>query len=438
MRFPTTLAAGRFCGYCLYRYRLIPRGAVVMGRKPNPIPSYLPHKRAGGVVRARVCIRGKWIPLGVYGSPESRRKYRRLIAELEAQGGPPVTGAGITVGELVERFDAHARRHYRHPDGSPTSELRNVRDALRPVLDLYESVPAAEFGPLALKAVRAKLVADGICRTSVNARVGRVKRAFKWAVSEELIPETTHRALASVAGLRRNRTEAAEREPVGPVADAVVAATLPRLDATVAAMVRVQRLTGMRPGEVCALRGDEIDTTGPVWKLKPEAHKTAYAGKVRTLRFGPRAQAVLAPLLAACPPGEHLFSPKRQRAARAAARRAARKSKVPPSQVSRAKPPALLRRPPRDWYTPAGYGGRVAAAVKAENARRARQAGAGNYDPLPHWHPNQLRHTFGTAVRHRFGLEAAQVLLDHEQASTTEIYAERDAALADRVAAEVG
>ena len=54
------------------------------------------------------------------------------------------------------------------------------------------------------------------------------------------------------------------------------------------------------------------------------------------------------------------------------------------------------------------------------------------------WSPNQLRHTAGTEIRAKFGLEAAQVVLGHAAADVTQIYAERDLALATQVAREVG
>lgn len=53
-------------------------------------------------------------------------------------------------------------------------------------------------------------------------------------------------------------------------------------------------------------------------------------------------------------------------------------------------------------------------------ARAAKRAG------VEHWTPNQLRHTCATTVRRDHGLEAAQVILGHSGAKTTEIYAERD------------
>jgi hypothetical protein len=43
-----------------------------------------------------------------------------------------------------------------------------------------------------------------------------------------------------------------------------------------------------------------------------------------------------------------------------------------------------------------------------------------------------------TKTRKQFGLEAAQVLLGHSRADITQVYAERDEALAFRLAAEVG
>jgi integrase len=54
------------------------------------------------------------------------------------------------------------------------------------------------------------------------------------------------------------------------------------------------------------------------------------------------------------------------------------------------------------------------------------------------WHPNQIRHTVGTEVRSRFGLECAQVLLGHSKADTTQVYAERDQKQAIEVARKIG
>ncbi|MEO2092036.1 MAG: site-specific integrase [Gemmataceae bacterium] len=113
------------------------------------------------------------------------------------------------------------------------------------------------------------MIAAGWSRKRINQRVGHVRRAFKWGVENELVPPAVLHALAAVPGLQAGRTAARETTPVEPADDAVVDATLPFLRPAVAAMVRVQRLTGMRPGEVCQVRPADLDTGGPVWKFTP-------------------------------------------------------------------------------------------------------------------------------------------------------------------------
>jgi integrase len=108
------------------------------------------------------------------------------------------------------------------------------------------------------------LAESGKCRRYCNYLVQQIRRIFKWGVSQELIPETVYRALATVSGLKRGRTEAREPDPVGPVADTVVDATLPHLPVVIADMVRLERLTGCRPAEVCSIRPCDVDTSGNV------------------------------------------------------------------------------------------------------------------------------------------------------------------------------
>ena len=63
-----------------------------------------------------------------------------------------------------------------------------------------------------------------------------------------------------------------------PVDLDVVKKTIPFLPSNVAAMVRLQLLTAMRPGEVRSMRLCDIDTTGEVWYDIPFEHKTEHHG----------------------------------------------------------------------------------------------------------------------------------------------------------------
>ncbi len=97
--------------------------------------------------------------------------------------------------------------------------------------------------------------------------------------------------------LKAGRTSAPDLDPVKPVDDKIVAATVVHCTKVVADMVKVQRLTGMRPAEVCALTPGMIDRSKDHWVAKFRDHKTAWRGKERIVMIGPQAQAVLRPYL---------------------------------------------------------------------------------------------------------------------------------------------
>ncbi len=242
------------------------------------LPSYRLHKPSGLAV---VSIGGRDVYLGKFGTPESRAEYDRLMAEWLATGRRPIvaesaSGADLTVNEMLLAYLDYADGYY-VKNGKPTTEPVNIRLALRPLRQLYGHTPAREFGPLRLKTVRQAMIESGLCRSEVNKRVRHVLRAFKWAVGEEMVPPSIHHGLKAVPGLRRGRADVRESEPVKPVPVAFVDAIKPYVSRQVWAMVELQRLSGMRPGEVCMMRSCDLDTSGRVWAYTPESHKT-YSG----------------------------------------------------------------------------------------------------------------------------------------------------------------
>lgn len=390
-------------------------------------PSLRRHKPSGQAV---VTLDGKDRYLGSWPArmktpPAAvQAAYDRLISEWLAGGrrlsADPI-GEAYSINQLILDFWRHAEQHYRHEDGTHTNELTDYRYSLRPLRELYGDMPADEFSPLRLKAVRQKMIESGLCRTVINQRVGRIVRMFRWGVSEELVPETVYRALTTVRGLEKGRCAARESEPVRPVADDAVEAVIPHVLPPVRAMIRIQRLTGARPGEVCDMRVCDIDMSGDVWLYRPARHKMKHRGKDRVIAIGPRAQEVLRSFLKDDSLA-FLFSPREALTARRAEKRALRKTRVQPSQQNRKR--SRPKRIPGSCYRTGSY----AYAIK----RACRKAG------IESWHPHQLRHSHATEVRRHFGLEAAQVSLGHSQARVTEVYAERDLSLAAKVAAEIG
>jgi hypothetical protein len=250
-----------------------------MSGRSRSVPSYRHQTQPGQaiVTLSDGLGRRRDVLLGRHGSPESRQEYARVIAEWEANGRRlPSAEAGpeLTVNELILAFWGHVEQHHRHPDGSPTSELNDYRLSLRSLKELYGLTLAREFGPLALRSVRQRMVEGGLSRGVINQRVVRIRRVFKWAVSMQLVPHAVYASLATLAGLAKGRSPARETEPVQPVPEPFVNAVLPYVLPPVAAMIELQRLTGMRPGEVCQMRACDLDLSGPVWLYRPGRQNT--------------------------------------------------------------------------------------------------------------------------------------------------------------------
>ena len=419
------------------------------------IPSYRLHKPSG---QARVIVDGHHIYLGKYKSPESIEKYDRHIAEwLSTRRVPAVANNGtqaaasspITVNKLLLAFWQHAKQRY-VKNGQPTSEQRSFRTALRPVRQLYGRQPITDFGPLALVACRQKLIEAGICRKRINQHVGRIRQAFKWGVSRELVPETVWRALCAVEGLKHG--EAAETAPIKPVPESCITAIASCVSPQIWAMIDLQLWTGMRPGEVCLMRAIDLNTQGKIWEYRPHSHKAEHHGKDRVVYLGPHAQEILKPWLKT-DLHAYLFSPKESRAWHLAER--ARNRKTPrPQQARTFQRKGNPQRIAGERYNVSAYDHAIRRACEAafgmpaelrhiaknlEPDERKRLASlAADWRAEHCWHPNQLRHNAGTRIRAEFGIEATRIMLGHSSAVTSEIYAEADREKAQAIAAKLG
>jgi len=434
-----------------------------MARLPkNALPSLRHHKASGQGV---VTLNGRDFYLGDRTAPGCEERYNAIIARWISNGRRLIDGprdkaadeGGITIVELIARYVEFAEARY---DGRRGTVL-NVSRALSVLRTLFGRDPVSTFGPKALRTYQRALIElkpqqfkngaakrDGpLARKTVNYHTGIVKRMFKWAKNEELIPPSVFEAIRDVPWLRVGETRARETAPVRPVPDAIVEETIPFMPPTVADMIRLQRLTGMRPAEVCAMTTRAIDTSGKLWRYNPVHHKTAIHGKERVIDLGPRAQEIvgryLHPEL-----DKPLFSPWHAEEERRAIKRAARKTKVQPSQMNRRKP--NRERPPGDRYDSASYRRAVANAcdlafphpetskVRASRRTPEQVEALRRWKSEHRWAPNQLRHARATEVRREMGIEAAQAVLGHSKIETTQIYAERQRQLAERAALATG
>jgi integrase len=395
---------------------------------PPRIPSYRQHRTG----QARVTLDGKDYYLGKYGTPESREEYKCLINEwlnrigrfapATASANPSVPlprpgSAATTVNEVILAYRQHAEVYYQ----MNPKEVEKIKLATRPLRARYGRAPVVSFDSIALETIQSDLVAADLARVTVNERIAVLKRMFKWAVRKKLVPPAVFGELATVDGLKPGRSQARETEPVRPVSQELIDAALPHVCRHVAAMIRLQLLTGARPGEICILRGGDLDTSGSVWVYRPSRHKNMHRGHERLIYLGPQAQAILREFLTS-DASAYLFSPRRARDERYRELRAKRKSKVQPSQRCRRK--ALPKKLPGERYTTYSYRQAIRNAC--------RKAG------VAMWHPHQLRHTAATRLRRDCGIELARIVLGHATAFTTEIYAEADRELALGIMGRIG
>lgn len=405
------------------------------------IPKYRLHKPTGLAV---VRLSGRDIYLGRFGTAASEAKYQAVIADWlkhdrqrPAKPERPAARPDLVIDELILAYVDFAQRYYLK-NGAPTGELENIKYSMRPLTELFGKSRVNDFGPIAMKATRTRMIEANLCRGVINSRLNRIRRMFKWAVENEMASPTVLQSLQAVAPLKRGRCEARESKGVHPAREDLVDAVLRVVPRQIAAMIQLQRLTGMRPNEVTSMRTGDIDRSTAVWHYTPRTHKTEHHGRSRAIFLGPQAQAVVAPFLQ-LDPDVFLFSPQAVISEVKRVRRANRMSKVTPSQMARV-PKLYPRKRVGLRYTRQSYAKAIAMACRRafpppavlpkERLHEWRRA--------HHWSPNQLRHNAATSLRKQFGIEAARLVLGHASADVTEIYAELDLAKAADIMGRVG
>ena len=353
------------------------------------LPSYCLHKPTNqGYCR----VKGRFIYFGEYGTEEAREAYDKFIVEYLQAGRQLPPDGRPQPGDLAITSLCLAYTKYIEGYGYAKNELEGQKVAIRRFRKVYGRSLVRNFGPLNLQAFQQFLVEEDCSRVYVNKTIERITRMCKWGCSQELVPSNIYEAIRTVEGLKRGRTTAKEYEPVQPVSDYVVDKTIEYLPPTVADMVRFQRFTGCRSGEMVIMRPIDIDRSGEVWVYTPSKHKTEHFGKKRQIYIGPKAQGVLAAYLMDREPTDYVFSPVESEKLRAIDRRRNRQSPMTPSQQARGERARTRQRakPPGECYTTGSYRKCIVRATKLarKNAKDKKEA-----EKIVDWSPHQLRHS---------------------------------------------
>ena len=365
----------------------------------------VPSLRRHASGQARVTLCGHDVYLGPWNSEEASRRYEETIGLWLANGRrwPLRPDAPLTVAELVRRYQAWARDRFRK-DGRKTSHVIRIHTATNLLLTAgLGKLPAVEFSPRHLRRFQAYLAGDAAqrwARSTMNAYVQAVRSMFSWAVGQEYLGAAAQAmpiltALRLVEPIRAGAGARPPRETEGtaPVDLDVVRATQLQVEPTLAAMIEVQLLTGMRPMEVVRLTPSHI-TPGRdgvhIFHARGTAAKLLHRRVRRMIPIGPKAWEILEARRPADPTAPY-FRPSDARREREALGTLTPGPRVRP-----------------DRYTSGMYGRAVARACK-----RAK---------LPRWAPNQLRHVAATDLAMSEGLEVARLVLGHSKPSMTANY----------------
>lgn len=393
-------------------------------------PSY--RKKTVPTTKGKICygvvrINGKDIYLGRWNTKASKSEYQRVIGEWLACGTAPANQPEtISVTEICVDYTREMKKRYRDENGKPTEEYKTVQRIMQSLRSSYGPTNAAEFKALRFKAMREKFVQKGLCRYVVNKYCRHIVRAFKLAAENEKLSPENYQSLQSVESLRKGRTEAKETEAIQPVSVETIDQTIEHLHGILADMVRLQLLTGMRPGELCQLKPEHIDRSNDIWVFTPEHHKNAHRDQSRAICIGEQAQQILNPYLLR-PDSQFCFDPSE--AVEQVRRKRNLERKTPDGQGNYRGSTKAKRKPKRqagNQYTTASYRRAIHRACDSAG--------------IPRWSPNRIRKTAGTIIRKETGsLESAQAVLGHKSRSTTErFYAAIDTALAAEVMRKIG
>lgn len=401
---------------------------------PKRLPSYREHKGSGQAYTSHL---GKCIYFGPYGSPESKKKYSQFIAKLTAlQTAEPTTipvGTAPSVVELCMAFFEHVKRRYvKH--GAPTSEQGLYRESLSPVISLYGDELAEDFGPVALEVVRQTWLQKGLVRSTINRRVSRIVRCWKWGVAQQVLPVTAWQALQSLEPLFKG--QARDNPKIREVSEDRVNACQPFVSRQIWAMIQFQLWTGCRPHEACQVRMADIDRTHEIWEYRPGRFKTEHhANSERIIFIGPHAQRLLMEWNRPNP-DELLWQPREARLdwmkAHGSEKVGRGKHQAGHAYTTMVYDRAIERACEKAFGMPP----ELRRTGKLANPEKRKEAAA--WRKLHGWRPNQLRHTAATRLRKTYGIELAQIILGHTSSDMTAVYAAADREKARRAMRESG
>ena len=409
-------------------------------RRNGDVPQLKTRKTASGTTVTYAYFNRQQLGFGPAGA-DAQRAYEEHLARWLANGrslpdddrnADAQETSSMTVADIVARYLEHAEREY------GARELKQFAQAFRTMLALFRGLPAAKFTAGRLAELQHHLATTEfeqprknrdprryrLSRATVSTRIGYIRRCWRWAETEELVPEGRWNSLRSVASLRPGRTPAKEPKPIGAVEWAQIEPVLAKLSPTLADVIRVLWHTGARPAEILSMTARQLDRTGKLWLYRPTQHKGRWRGRERVIPLSEAAQAILAPRLQ-LNPDRAVFSPRDTLREISNRKRAARITPLTPSQRARDAARAAKAPPVGEFY---------GSNELSKAVRRACQTA--EVEP---WTPYDLRRAAAVRLFEAGDAEGARALLGHTALAMSRHYAQKaEQQLAEGAARRLG
>jgi integrase len=404
------------------------------------VPHLKMRRTTSGATVTYAYFNGRQVSFGPAG-PESQRAYDDHVAQWLANSRANSDDSHCentndhcnwTVADIIALYLEHAEREY------DKRELQQFRQAFRPLLALFHSLPVVQFTAARLTELQHYLAntefhqsrknkpprSYRLSRATISTRIGYIRRCWRWAEAEGLTPEGRWHSLRTVAAIRPGRTQAKEPKPLGAVEWSRVEPVLAHLTPTLADVVRILWHSGARPAEILSMTGRQLDRSGELWLYRPTQHKGRWRGRERVIPLSKAAQDVLTPRLH-LDPDRAVFSPCDALREIKDRKRAARQTPMTPSQRQRDEQNASRQSPVGEFY---------ASNELSKAVRRACRAA--DIEP---WTPYDLRRAAAVRLFEAGDAEGARALLGHTALAMSRHYAQKaDQHLAENAARRLG
>ena len=177
-------------------------------------------------------------------------KYGEAVKQWQKNGCKPIptlVKTGITCEVLAIKYMKWAEVEYR----DSKSQYYHCRVAAQLLIDYCGDKSVDSITKHTIIALQEQLVENGKARPYIDRYIGLIKTIFAegeyrgWGVSESAAD-----SVSRVRNLKKGRTPAPEYAGVDAIDDEIIVMTLPFMNATIRAMVQIQR--------ICCMRGQDV------------------------------------------------------------------------------------------------------------------------------------------------------------------------------------